>query len=91
VLKGLLPKKTEFFALFSRHAELSVAAACQLQTMMAAHLVEATRATKATVDSLASRPSSEHVRELCRAVKQVEKQNDRLLRGARRGSSRTSS
>lgn len=162
MLKGLLPKKPEFFALFSRHAQLAVDAAHQLQTMfadlagaerhaasihvveheadavcqqtmellhssfitpiergdvhrisshlddildhieataqklwlydvraarpeaveMAAHLSEATKATKATVDSLASRPSSEHVRELCRAVKQVEKQNDRLLRGA---------
>ena len=49
---------------------------------MAAHLVDATRATQATVDALAARPSSEHVRELCRAVKQVEKQNDRVLRGA---------
>ena len=162
MLKGLLPKKTEFFALFSRQAELSVQAAELLQTMfadladaerhaaaihaveheadavcqktmqllhssfitpiergdihrisshlddildhieataqklwlydvrsarpesieMAAHLIEATKATKASVDSLASRPRPEHVRELCRAVKQVEKQNDRLLRGA---------
>ena len=49
---------------------------------MAAHLVDATHAMKATVDALAKRPSSEHVRELCRAVKQVEKQNDRLLRRA---------
>ena len=162
MLKGLLPKKTEFFTLFSRHAELAVEAARLLQTMfgdlakaeshaaqvhaaeheadaicqqtmellhssfitpiergdihrisshlddvldhieataqklwlydvrsarpealeMARHVVEATRATKATVDALASRPSAEHMRELCRAVKQVEKQNDRLLRGA---------
>jgi predicted phosphate transport protein (TIGR00153 family) len=162
VLKGLLPKKTEFFALFSRHAELCVAGARHLQTMlgdlaqaeshagairtiehdadsvcqqtmemlhtsfitpiergdiysissrlddicdhieatahklwlyevrtarpesleMATHLVDATRAMKVAVDALGERPSSEHVRELCRAVKQVEKQNDRLLRGA---------
>jgi len=49
---------------------------------MATHLVEATRAMKVTVDALAKRPSSEHVRELCRAVKLVAKQNDRLLRVA---------
>lgn len=49
---------------------------------MAAHLVDATRATKAIVDALAVRASAERVGELCRAVKQVEKQNDRLLRGA---------
>jgi uncharacterized protein len=162
VLKGILPKKTEFFALFSLHAEHCVAGARALQAMfgdlahaqahagairgieheadavcqqtmemlhtsfitpiergdiyqlssrlddicddieatagklwlyevrtarpesleMAAHLVEATHAMKIAVDALGDRPSSEHVRELCRAVKQVEKQNDRLLRGA---------
>lgn len=162
MLKSLLPKKTEFFTLFSQHAALCVEGALHLQTMfgdlgqaeqhaasihaaehaadavcqqtmellhssfitpiergdihrissqlddivdhieataqkvwlygidvarpeaqeMAAHLVEATRATRATVDALATKPSSEHVRELSRAVKQVEKQNDRLLRGA---------
>jgi predicted phosphate transport protein (TIGR00153 family) len=162
VLKGLLPKKNDFFALFSRHAALCVDGAALLQTMfgdlaraeaqatairavehegdavcqqamqmlhtsfitpiergdvhlissrlddildhieatahklwlyevdaprpealqMASHLVDATRATRATVDALAAHPSSEHVRELCRAVKQVEKENDRLLRGA---------
>jgi uncharacterized protein Yka (UPF0111/DUF47 family) len=162
VLRSLLPKKTEFFTLFSRHAELCVEGALKLQTMfgdlgqteqhaasihaiehaadavcqqtiellhssfitpiergdihrisshlddildhieataqkvwlyeihtarpealeMSANLVDATRATRATVDALAGRPSSEHVRELSRAVKQVEKQNDRLLRGA---------
>jgi predicted phosphate transport protein (TIGR00153 family) len=49
---------------------------------MAAHLLEATRAMKATVDALARRPGPEHVRELSRAVKQVEKQNDRVLRRA---------
>ena len=49
---------------------------------MARHLVDATRATKALVDALAQRPSSAHARELARAVKQVEKQNDRLLRAA---------
>lgn len=162
VLRSLLPKKTEFFTLFSQSAGLCVEGARHLQTMfadlgraeehaasihavehaaddvfqqtmellhssfitpiergdvhliasrlddildhieataqrvwlyeirtsrpealeMAQHLVEATRSTKATVDALATRPSAEHVRELCRAVKQVEKQNDRVLRGA---------
>jgi predicted phosphate transport protein (TIGR00153 family) len=162
VLERLLPRKNEFFALFSRHATLCVDGARKLREMlddlgraeqcaagihvieheadgicqqamellhtsfitpiergdihrissqlddildhieataqnlwlyevsasrpeafeMAAHLVEATRAMKATVDALAKRPSSEHVRELCRAVKEVEKQNDRLLRRA---------
>jgi predicted phosphate transport protein (TIGR00153 family) len=162
MLERLLPKKTEFFALFSQHAALCVDGATRLRDMlgdldaseahaagihvvehegdgicqqamellhtsfitpidrgdihlvasrlddildhieataqnlwlyevrslrpealeMASYLVDATRAMKATVDALAKRPSSEHVRELCRAVKQVEKQNDRLLRGA---------
>jgi len=49
---------------------------------MAKHLVEATRATKALVDALAHRPAPAHAQELARAVKQVEKQNDRLLRSA---------
>jgi len=162
LLERLLPKKNEFFALFSRHATLCVDGAGKLREMlddlghaeqcaagihvieheadgvcqqamellhtsfitpidrgdiysissrlddildhieataqnlwlyevsasrpeafeMAGHLVEATLAMKATVDALAKRPSSEHVRELCRAVKEVEKQNDRLLRRA---------
>lgn len=162
MLERLLPKKNEFFALFSRHATLCVNGAGKLREMlddlgkaeehaagihvieheadgvcqqamellhasfitpidrgdihriasrlddildhieataqnlwlydvsasrpealeMASHLVEATHAMKATVDALAKRPSSEHIRELCRAAKQVEKQNDRLLRRA---------
>ena len=162
MLKGLLPKKTEFFTLFSRHAELCVEGARQLQAMfgdlaraeahagsiretehdadavcqrtmemlhtsfitpidrgdiyqissrlddicdhieatshklwlyevrsarpesleMAAHLVAATQAMKVAVDALRDAPSAERMRELCRAVKTVEKQNDRLLRGA---------
>jgi hypothetical protein len=162
MLERLLPKKNEFFALFSRHAALCVDGATRLRAMlgdlgkgeehangihavehegdvvcqqamellhtsfitpidrgdihrvasrlddildhieataqnlwlyevrelrpealeMASHLVDATRAMKVTVDALAKRPSSEHVRELCRAVKQVEKQNDRLRRRA---------
>ena len=162
MLKGLLPKKTEFFALFSQHAGFCVEGARQLQAMfadlahaeahagairatehsadavcqqtmemlhtsfitpiergdiyqissrlddicdhieatshklwlyevdharpesleMAAHLVAATQAMKVAVDALGGRPSSEQVRTLCRSVKQVEKQNDRLLRGA---------
>ncbi len=49
---------------------------------MASHLVDAARATKVAVDALAKRPSSEHVRELCRAVKDAEKENDRALRRA---------
>jgi predicted phosphate transport protein (TIGR00153 family) len=49
---------------------------------MASHLVDAARATKVAVDALAKRPSSEHVQELCRAVKQAQKQNDRALRRA---------
>lgn len=49
---------------------------------MAAHLVDATRAMKAVVDSLGTRPGPAHARELALAVKQVEKQNDRLLRAA---------
>ena len=162
MLERLLPRKNEFFALFSRHAALCVDGATRLREMlgdlgtgeahangihavehegdvvcqqamellhtsfitpidrgdihrvasrlddildhieataqnlwlyevrelrpealeMASHLVEATRSMKVTVDALAKRPSSEHVRELCRAVKQVEKHNDRLRRRA---------
>jgi predicted phosphate transport protein (TIGR00153 family) len=49
---------------------------------MARHLTEATRATKAVVDALGERPTPGRVEELARTVKQVEKQNDRLLRAA---------
>jgi predicted phosphate transport protein (TIGR00153 family) len=49
---------------------------------MATRLLEATQALKAAVDALATRPDVRHVRELCRAVKEVEKQNDRVLRKA---------
>jgi predicted phosphate transport protein (TIGR00153 family) len=49
---------------------------------MARHLVEATRGTKALVDALSRHPTPERTQELSRAVKQVEKQNDRLLRSA---------
>jgi predicted phosphate transport protein (TIGR00153 family) len=59
-----------------------IAAAPPEALAMAAHLVEATRATKACVDSLGGKPSPGHTRELSRAVKQVEKQNDRVLRAA---------
>ena len=50
---------------------------------MSANLLAATQALKATVDSLSSRASTrQRTRALCAAVKDVEKQNDRLLRGA---------
>lgn len=49
---------------------------------MADLLVEATEAVKAAVDSLADRMDTERTRRLCAAVKQVERQNDRLLRSA---------
>lgn len=49
---------------------------------MSANLLAATQALKATVDSLSPRIDAERTRGLCAAVKQVEKQNDRLLRGA---------
>ena len=49
---------------------------------MSANLLAATQALKATVDSLSSRIDTERTRALCRAVKDVEKRNDRLLRGA---------
>ncbi|MEB2343772.1 MAG: DUF47 family protein [Deltaproteobacteria bacterium] len=49
---------------------------------MAQHLVDATHATKALVDALAQRVTPARAEELARAVKQVEKQNDRLLRSA---------
>ncbi len=49
---------------------------------MAANLLRATEAMKATVDALAGRPSAERMGELARAVKAVEKDNDRVLRRA---------
>ena len=49
---------------------------------MADHLVRATEALKVTVDALAEHPTAERIRELCRAVKAVEKDNDRVLRRA---------
>jgi uncharacterized protein len=51
-------------------------------TEMAEHLVRATQAMKIAVDALATQPSAERMRELCRAVKAVEKDNDRVLRRA---------
>ena len=160
MLGRLLPKKTDFFALFSRHAALTVAAAQAFEAMldrlgdaeadstrvraleheaddvarlalenlhrtfvtpidrgdihlltsrlddvmdhvesaaqrlwlyeirvptaelreMAAHLRRATEAVRGAVDAMADRSKPERVRELCLAVKQVEKENDRLLR-----------
>ncbi len=162
MLRRLLPKKTGFFELFSRHAALGVDGALLLQSMlgdlakaeeyaariraveheadticqqtmemlhtsfitpidrgdihrissrlddvldnieatsqclwlyeirtelpeapeMSANLLAATRALKATVDSLSPGIDAPRTRALCVAVKQVEKQNDRLLRGA---------
>jgi uncharacterized protein Yka (UPF0111/DUF47 family) len=49
---------------------------------MAAHLVDATRAVKTVVEALGESRDAAHMRELCRAVKQVEKENDRVLRRA---------
>lgn len=49
---------------------------------MAAHLVRATEALKVTVDALAEHPTAERMAELARAVKAVEKDNDRALRRA---------
>jgi predicted phosphate transport protein (TIGR00153 family) len=49
---------------------------------MADLLVAACQAVKAAVDSLANRMDTERTRRLCAAVKDVEKQNDRLLRSA---------
>ena len=51
-------------------------------TEMAEHLVRATEAMKITVDALGEQPSAERIRDLCRAVKAVEKDNDRVLRRA---------
>jgi predicted phosphate transport protein (TIGR00153 family) len=162
VLARLLPRKTDFFALFSRHAALTVEAArslaalldrlgdaeaessrirgleheadaiCQetMETLhrtfvtpidrgdihslasrlddimdhvestaqrlwlyeikqptpelreMAQLLCRATQAVKDVVDALAGRREADRIRELCLRVKQVEKENDRLLRRA---------
>ena len=49
---------------------------------MAENLVRATQAMKVTVDALAEHPSAERIGELSRAVKAVEKDNDRVLRRA---------
>jgi hypothetical protein len=49
---------------------------------MSANLLAATQALKATVDSLSPRIEPVRTRRLAAAVKEVEKQNDRLLRGA---------
>lgn len=49
---------------------------------MVDHLCRATEAVRETVDALADRRNSGRLRLLCSAVKQVEKENDRLLRSA---------
>lgn len=49
---------------------------------MGANLVRATEALKAAVDALGGRLETTHMRALCAAVKQVEKENDRVLRRA---------
>jgi predicted phosphate transport protein (TIGR00153 family) len=49
---------------------------------MSANLLAATEALKRAVESLSTRIDAERTRALCAAVKQVEKRNDRLLRGA---------
>jgi predicted phosphate transport protein (TIGR00153 family) len=162
MLSKLLPKKTDFFGLFSRHAELTVEAARSLEAMldrldqaeaestrirelehkadalayeametlhrtfvtpidrgdihelasrlddimdhvenvgsrlwlydvrevtpemrqMAAHLRRATEAVRDVVVAMADKRAPERIREVCVAVKQVEKENDRLLRRA---------
>jgi predicted phosphate transport protein (TIGR00153 family) len=162
VLAKLLPRKTDFFALFSRHAALTVEAARSLEALldrlgdaeaesnrirgleheadaicqetmetlhrtfvtpidrgdvhslasrlddimdhvestaqrlwlyeikdatpelrqMARLLCSATEAVKDAVDALAGRRQPDRIRELCLRVKQVEKENDRLLRRA---------
>jgi uncharacterized protein len=162
MLAKLLPKKTDFFGLFSRHAELSVEAARSLEGMldrlgdaeaesarirdlehkadalahqaietlhrtfvtpidrgdihelasrldditdhvesaaqrlwlydvrevtpemreMAGHLRRATEAVRDAVLALADKRAPERIREICAGVKQVEKENDRLLRRA---------
>jgi len=49
---------------------------------MVEHLCRATEAVRETVDALSGRRDGDRIRLLCRAVKQVEKENDRLLRRA---------
>jgi uncharacterized protein Yka (UPF0111/DUF47 family) len=49
---------------------------------MAGLLLRATEAVQKAVDALAQRPAPRQIRELCNAVKAVEKSNDRLLRKA---------
>ncbi|HUK65141.1 MAG TPA: DUF47 family protein, partial [Dongiaceae bacterium] len=49
---------------------------------MAEHLVAATDAVQAVVDSLGHRMDAARTRGLCAAVKEAEKQNDRLMRRA---------
>jgi uncharacterized protein len=49
---------------------------------MVGHLCDATQAVAQTVDALSGRRDADRIRALCRAVKDVEKQNDRLLRRA---------
>jgi hypothetical protein len=49
---------------------------------MVDHLCSATEAVRETVDALSGRRDADRIRALCRAVKEVEKQNDRLLRRA---------
>ncbi len=49
---------------------------------MSGLLVAATEAVQRAVDALSSRRDPARIRELCGAVKAVEKSNDRLLRGA---------
>ena len=49
---------------------------------MGANLVRATETLKAAVDALGGRLEAARMRELCGAVKQVEKENDRVLRRA---------
>jgi uncharacterized protein len=49
---------------------------------MSANLLAATEALKRAVESLSARIDAQRTRQLCSAVKEVEKRNDRLLRGA---------
>ena len=49
---------------------------------MAENVVRATEAVKAAIDGLASSADAERMNALCAAVKQVEKENDRVLRRA---------
>ncbi len=49
---------------------------------MAENVVRATEAVKAAIDALAASAGAERMNALCAAVKQVEKENDRVLRRA---------